>query len=183
MRFRLRNDSATSRRSAAFPRRLGQGATGWLDLAWVVPGLAADKAGLAIGDVILRYNGIPLSDERALLRDIAHTPSGDSITFTAERDGIERDIRVVAEAWPRTQWEARDAPNSCAAAKDLNPARSWSQLKTVRDTVRQENVGMVCGCRGSGTRRPAAGGFRRAPDRAKVSETVFGGRNCISSER
>ncbi len=79
-------------------------------VSWVLADGPAKKAGLAIGDVILRYNGIAPTDDRALLRDIAHTPAGDTITLRVRRDGEEHDVPVVAEAWPRNQWEARDAP-------------------------------------------------------------------------
>jgi serine protease Do len=79
-------------------------------VAWVLPDGPAKKAGLAIGDVILRYNSNTPSDERALLRDIAHTAAGDKVTLVVRRDGKETDIDVTPEAWPRNQWDAKDAP-------------------------------------------------------------------------
>jgi serine protease Do len=79
-------------------------------VAWVVPGGPAEKAGFAIGDVIFRYDGSRLSDERALLRDITHTPVGDTITLMVRHDGAQRSVPVTTEVWPRNQWEARDAP-------------------------------------------------------------------------
>ncbi len=79
-------------------------------VAWVLPTGPAKQAGLAIGDVILRYNGTTPSDERALLRDIAHTPVGNVITLDVRRDGTERPIEVTSAEWPRNQWDARDAP-------------------------------------------------------------------------
>ncbi len=79
-------------------------------VAWVLPDGPGRKAGLAIGDVILRFNGQPLSDERALLRGIVRTPVGDTMILTVRRDGAEHDIRVTAAEWPRDQWDKRDAP-------------------------------------------------------------------------
>jgi serine protease Do len=79
-------------------------------VSWVMPDSPAQKAGLAIGDVILRFDDRPLSDERALLRDIAHTPVGNTITLLVHRDGEDRSIPIQVDAWPRNQWEARDAP-------------------------------------------------------------------------
>jgi serine protease Do len=79
-------------------------------IAWVLPNGPAKKAGLQIGDVILRYDGTTPSDERALLRDIAHTAPGDTITLAVLRDGTERSVPVPVETWPRNQWDARDAP-------------------------------------------------------------------------
>ncbi|MDR3533870.1 MAG: trypsin-like peptidase domain-containing protein [Rhodopila sp.] len=79
-------------------------------VSWVLPDGPAKKAGLAIGDVILRYGGSTLSDERALLRDIARTPVGNTITLIVRHDGNERSVPITIEAWPRSQWDARDAP-------------------------------------------------------------------------
>jgi serine protease Do len=79
-------------------------------IAWVLPNGPAKKAGLEIGDVILRYDGAALSDERALLRDIAQTAAGNTITLAVRHDGVERSIPIQVETWPRNQWDARDAP-------------------------------------------------------------------------
>ena len=79
-------------------------------VSWVLPDGPAKKAGLAVGDVILRYDGITPADDRALLRDIARTPEGAEITLTVLRNGNEVKIPVTAAAWPRDQWDLRDAP-------------------------------------------------------------------------
>jgi serine protease Do len=79
-------------------------------VSWVLLGGPAQKAGLMIGDVVLRYDGTTPTDDRALLRDIAHTTAGTAITLTVLRDGNELTVPVTAEVWPRDQWDARDAP-------------------------------------------------------------------------
>ena len=79
-------------------------------VAWVLPEGPAQKAGLAVGDVVLRFNGHTPSDERALLRDIVRTPVGERVTLSLRRGGSERDVPVVVEEWPRDQWDKRDAP-------------------------------------------------------------------------
>ncbi len=76
-------------------------------ISWVLPDGPAKKAGLAIGDVILRDDGGTPTDERALLRDIAHTPVGETVTLIVRRDGNERSVLIPVEAAPRS---ARDAP-------------------------------------------------------------------------
>ena len=86
-------------------------------VSWVLPGAPAKKAGLAIGDVILRYDGIAPSDDRALLRDIAHTPVGETISLVVRRDATERTVLVAAAEWPRNQWDARDAPSQVQRPK------------------------------------------------------------------
>jgi serine protease Do len=79
-------------------------------IAWVLPNGPAIKAGLTIGDVILRYDGTTPSDERALLRDIAQTAAGNTITLVVRHEGVERSVAIQVETWPRNQWDARDAP-------------------------------------------------------------------------
>ena len=79
-------------------------------VSWVIPGGPAQKAGLQIGDIILRIDGRPPSDERALLRDIAETHAGDTITLVISRGGQERSLSVETKEWPRSQWDKEDAP-------------------------------------------------------------------------
>lgn len=86
-------------------------------VSWVLPNGPAKQAGLAIGDVILRYNGAALSDERALLRHIAHTQAGDKMTLLVRHDGQERQVAVIAKEWPRNQWDKNDAPTKVQAPK------------------------------------------------------------------
>ena len=79
-------------------------------VSWVVADGPAQHAGLAIGDVIVRFNSKTPSDERALLRSIAHTAVGDIMTLVVRHNADEHSVSIVAEAWPRNQWDARDAP-------------------------------------------------------------------------
>ena len=65
---------------------------------------------MQIGDIILRIDGRPPSDERALLRDIAETHAGDTITLVISRGGQERSLSVETKEWPRSQWDKEDAP-------------------------------------------------------------------------
>ena len=70
-------------------------------ISWVVADSPGDKAGLQIGDVIERYDGIVPTDDRNLLRQIAHTPIGEKISFLVRRNGAERTVLVATETWPR----------------------------------------------------------------------------------
>jgi serine protease Do len=86
-------------------------------VSWVLPDGPAQKAGLAIGDVILRYDGSTPTDDRALLRDIAHTAAGTTFTLSVLREGNEFSVPVTADVWPRDQWDRRDAPTPVARPK------------------------------------------------------------------
>ena len=79
-------------------------------VSWVIPGGPAQQAGLQIGDIILRVDGKSPSDERALLRAIAETHAGDTITLVVSRGGQERSLSVATKEWPRSQWDKEDAP-------------------------------------------------------------------------
>jgi serine protease Do len=91
-------------------------------VSWVLPGGPAEKAGLAIGDVILQYDGKAPSDDRALLRLIAQTPVGDTMTLLVRHNGQERSVPIAAMDWPRNQWDARDAPTVAQRPKETIPA-------------------------------------------------------------
>lgn len=70
----------------------------------------AGKAGLHVGDVLLRFGDHVPGDERALLRDIVETSPGQQVTVTVLRDGREQRIPITVGEWPRTQGEDADAP-------------------------------------------------------------------------
>jgi serine protease Do len=79
-------------------------------VSWVLPDSPAMKAGLRIGDVILEFNGAKPGDERALLRDIARSPTGASTTMVVLRDGKQVKLPITVDVWPRSQWEVLDSP-------------------------------------------------------------------------
>jgi len=79
-------------------------------VSWVIPGGPADRAGIKIGDIIRALNGRAPSDERGLLRQMAATPVGDSITLLVSHDGVDRSVPITTQLWPRNQWDAQDAP-------------------------------------------------------------------------
>jgi serine protease Do len=79
-------------------------------VSWVRPEGPARKAGLEIGDVILRFGNDAPRDERALLRGIVRTPVGDTVPVTVLRQGVQKTLEVTVAPWPREVWETRDAP-------------------------------------------------------------------------
>jgi serine protease Do len=79
-------------------------------VSWVMPGGPAKYAGMAIGDVILKYGDDSPHDERALLRDIVKSPVGAAVNLVVQRDNNELTLPVTVAEWPRSKWEERDAP-------------------------------------------------------------------------
>lgn len=105
-------------------------------IAWVRPDAPSAKAGLQIGDVIIRINNIEPSDERALLRTIAETNVGDAVTLSLLRDGKRMDTAVTTEEWPRTQWDKLDAPAPAEKPKIAIPPDLGLKLSPLPDDER-----------------------------------------------
>jgi serine protease Do len=116
-------------------------------VSWVIPDGPAKEAGLAVGDVILRFDGRAPSDERALLRAIVRTPVGDTATLLVRRDGAERSITVTPREWPRNQWDARDAPVLTQRPKISIPANLGLTLTEVA-TDQKASLGLEDGLTG-----------------------------------
>jgi serine protease Do len=79
-------------------------------VSWLSPDGPAQKAGIAIGDIILRFGHDTPRDERALLRDIAHATEGDHVPVEVLRAGAQQTIPVTVAAWPRSRWDQFDGP-------------------------------------------------------------------------
>jgi S1-C subfamily serine protease len=62
----------------------------------IVSGSAAERAGLAVGDTIIRMNGLPASEQ--VIR--APLEPGDTVVLRIRRNGQERDVRVIAGERP-----------------------------------------------------------------------------------
>jgi serine protease Do len=78
---------------------------GSAQVADVVEGSAADRAGIEAGDVITALDGQPLTDSRLLSQRIANMRPGDRVQITYNRNGDERTVNVTlgeAEAQPAT---------------------------------------------------------------------------------
>jgi putative serine protease PepD len=63
----------------------------------VNPGGPADKAGLEAGDVIISFEGKPVTDDGELVVKIRARKVGDSVKLTVRRDGTERDVTMVLQ--------------------------------------------------------------------------------------
>jgi S1-C subfamily serine protease len=80
-----------------------------------VPGGSAQKAGLKLGDVIMKANGKPVADMNDLHLQIAGMPPGVTVMLTVLRDG--RPIEV-----PVKMTDVSGKPDSSAPA--VAPERS-----------------------------------------------------------
>jgi len=79
---------------------------------------AAEKAGVKVGDVIVRYNGKEVEDVRALRNAVAGTAPGTKVNLVVLRDGKERTLTAqLGELKPdESEEEAAAAADEASAA-------------------------------------------------------------------
>jgi S1-C subfamily serine protease len=100
--------------TAEVAKGLGLGSTKGFRITQVFPGTEAEKAGLAVGDVITGLNGEPLrayrpQDAEILRRKVESLVIGEKARFTLLREGGEQEIEVVLEETPQTASEVKTA--------------------------------------------------------------------------
>jgi serine protease Do len=66
----------------------------------VQPGGPAERAGLRRGDVIVGFNGAPVTDSNSLRNRVASTQPGTEVTLTITRDNREQQVRVTLTELP-----------------------------------------------------------------------------------
>ena len=64
----------------------------------VMPGSAAEDAGIAAGDVIVALDGEPVTDLRSFSELLKARSPGDAVEVTVVRDGVERIVEAVLGA-------------------------------------------------------------------------------------
>jgi serine protease Do len=69
----------------------------------VVPNGPADKAGLKDGDVVLNFDGKPVTDSRWLQLQVAETKPGSKVPVEVLRDGSKKTLDVTVKELPGTQ--------------------------------------------------------------------------------
>lgn len=65
----------------------------------VMPGSAAEKAGLREHDIILTCNNEPLTEQKTIEDMLEDASPGDHVTLTIFRDGKETDANIKLEEW------------------------------------------------------------------------------------
>jgi S1-C subfamily serine protease len=79
----------------------------------VTPKSPAERAGLESGDLILEFDGKPVTDSRHLKLEVARTHPGETVPVKVLRDGAARTLRVTVKAIPGTEQLANnDTPSS-----------------------------------------------------------------------
>jgi serine protease Do len=66
----------------------------------VVPNGPADKAGIKEGDVIVKFNGAPVSDSRHLKLEVAGIAPGEKVPVEILRNGSDKTLEVKVKELP-----------------------------------------------------------------------------------
>lgn len=103
----------------------------------VVAGSPADKAGLAKGDLIVKFGGDPVAGAEALADAVAHQAEGDKVAVEVVRKGEHKVFTVTLSARP----EGAAAPDSSADGAAPAPGRH-KQVRIIVDgqDVRPEDL-------------------------------------------
>ena len=110
-------------------------------VSWITPGGPAEHAGIAIGDVVLKYGDDAPHDERALLRDIVKTPVGQAVNVIIQRENNQLTLPVTIAEWPRSKWEERDAPLPAERPNSRIPSDLGLSLASI-PTSKRANLGL-----------------------------------------
>lgn len=99
----------------------------------------AANAGLRVGDVILQYDNQTFRDERALMRAIAKSRVGGTVSMTILREGHPQTLPIVPSDWPGTVIKAAVASLPANKLSVLVPADLGLSLKELTTDLRAAN--------------------------------------------
>lgn len=66
----------------------------------VVPGSPADKSGLTENDIILEFNGVQITEERDLAKQIMKYSPGDEVEAKVYSKGEEKTVKIILTEYP-----------------------------------------------------------------------------------
>jgi len=95
----------------AYARAFGRKDLAGAVVAEVGPNTPAEKAGMKAGDIIVGYNGKPVSEMQRLRLDISNTDPGSEVTFDIVRKGKTKKLDVVLGDLEQRQAVFAGAPN------------------------------------------------------------------------
>ena len=102
------------------------------EVSMVEPGGPADKGGVKVGDIILKFNGVAIERSSDLPRLVGSTPIGSKASVTVWRKGVQQDLSVIiVELEPEKLAQKPGTPKAAPAAtnvlglavSELTPAR------------------------------------------------------------
>ncbi len=86
----------------------------------VVPNGPADKSGLKNGDVVITFNGHPVTDSRRLQLEVAGTKPGSTVAMEVLRDGEKKSLDVTVKQLPGNDKLAENDSDATQDTGTLN---------------------------------------------------------------
>ncbi len=115
----------------AVKAQLPEEAGGGLLVRQVVKDSPADRAGLRRHDVLVRFNGQPLSSPRDLVQRVRNSRPGDKITLEVVRGGQVRKVEATLESRrPPVPRHRRPTPPRTAPAPGVQ-SRVWESFQSL----------------------------------------------------
>lgn len=118
---------------------LGLGKARGVEVARVEAGGPAEKGGIKVGDIILKFNGVAVERTADLPRLVASTPVGSRAVVTVWRKGAQQDIALTIveldddskakKATPSKKPKAEQLPNAIGLSVSDAPAELRKELK------------------------------------------------------
>ncbi len=101
----------------------------------VMPGYAADEAGIEHGDVIVTVDGEPIEDTRELIDLVSALPPGTEVALGVVRDGESRKVEVTLDERPR-DGDLAEAPEG-GDTEDRAADRVGIEVRELTPRMRQ----------------------------------------------
>src|SRR5262249_51570855 len=104
----------------------------------IVPGSAAARSDLTVGDILLAVNGAPVESVNSFLARMKTFKSGDHLVYHVRRREKEMDIDVTLGEWPREQpgdiqvlYDSVDAREATVRSIVTTPIGNAGKLPTI----------------------------------------------------
>nr|WP_314547538.1 DegQ family serine endoprotease [uncultured Massilia sp.] len=117
---------------------LGLGKARGAEVAMVEPGGPAEKAGVKVGDVILKFNGKDIEKSTDLPRQVGGTPVGTRATITVWRRGAQVELPVTIEELKEEQPDTGRAAKQKKQAPEKAPNALGLQVSDLSAAQKRE---------------------------------------------
>jgi Do/DeqQ family serine protease len=116
----------------------------------VTPDSAADRAGLKRGDVILSFNGQPVSDVNSLRNHVAESQPGSTASVVINRDGAEKTVSVKLDEAGKGEFASRrdrgsDSSDKAALGISVEKNKDGLVITDVDPDGRAADAGLQAG--------------------------------------
>jgi serine protease Do len=112
------------------------------EVSMVEPGGPADKGGVRVGDIILKFNGVIIERSSDLPRLVGATEVGSKASMTVWRQGAQQELSItIVELEPEKVAKKPDAPTAVPAVNALGLA--VSDMTQTRKKELQLDAGVV----------------------------------------